>query len=70
MANTSGFTLDQGLAFEITQVMMLNAVTPNLTQFLFNYFEIVNRIKRSCIEGGSMKKSQLEANKIYEKPLA
>ena len=50
--------------------MMLNAVTPNLTLFLLNYCELIQKVKRYCIERGSMKKSQLEANKIYEGPTA
>ena len=70
LADIDGFTLDQGLVFEVTQVMILNAVTPNLSLFLLNYCELIQRIKRYCIEKGSMKKSQLEANKIYEGPTA
>ena len=34
LANINTFTLTQGLVFQITQVMMINAVVPNLVLFL------------------------------------
>ena len=38
LANINTFTLTQGLVFQITQVMMINAVVPNLVLFLLLYF--------------------------------
>ncbi len=38
LANIDGFTLDNGLVFQITQVMMINAVVPNLSLIFLNYF--------------------------------
>lgn len=38
LANIDGFTLNDGLVFEVTQVMMINAIVPNLTLIFLNYF--------------------------------
>ena len=38
MANKDNFSLNGGIVFEITQVMLLNAILPNVTLFLLSYF--------------------------------
>lgn len=70
LANINEFTLDNGLVFQITQVMMINAVVPNLVILILNYFEIIQKIQRHFIEKGTSKKSQLEANKVFQGPEA
>ena len=70
LANIDDFSLDNGLVFQITQMMMINAATTNLSLIFVNYFELVLKIQRYFIEKGIMKKSQLEANKIFQGPEA
>jgi hypothetical protein len=48
--------------------MILNAIIPNLSLFIFNYCEIIPKIKRCLIERGTIKNSQLEANGVFQGP--
>lgn len=38
MANMDNFSLNGGIVFEITQVMLINAILPNVTLFALSYF--------------------------------
>lgn len=38
LASMDTFSLSNGLVFEVTQVMLLNAILPNLSLFLLSYF--------------------------------
>jgi hypothetical protein len=58
LANPSHFSLTDGLVFQITQVMILNAFIPNITLFLLNYCEIVPRLKRCLMHRGAIKSTQ------------
>ena len=68
LADISGFNIFEGVIFEVVLVMSLNAVTPNLTLIFLNYFELIQKIKRYLTEKKFWKKSQLEANLIYQGP--
>lgn len=46
LADIDGFNLYNGIVFEVTLVMILNGVSPNLMLILFNYFELILKIKR------------------------
>jgi len=59
LANPSTFSLSKGMVFQITQVMLLNALVPNILLFVLNYFEIVPRIKRCLAERGTLKSTQI-----------
>lgn len=37
LADMQNFSLSKGFVFEVTQVMLLNAITPNLTLFILTY---------------------------------
>lgn len=69
IANWSESTLENSLASTITQIMILNAVTPNLTLFALKKFDIIGRVKRLIMLNLSFFKfTQLEANKLFELP--
>ncbi len=69
LADFSDTMLQNSLADTITQIMILNAITPNLTVFFMNYFEVIGRIKRFIyIWTGYFKTTQLEANQLFELP--
>lgn len=50
--------------------MLLNAGTPNISLFFLTYFEIILRIQRYLVERGTLKRSQLEANLLFQGPEA
>jgi L-lactate permease len=57
------------LADTITQIMILNAITPNLAVFFMNHFEVMGRINRFIfLRTGFFTTTQLEANLLYELP--
>ena len=69
LADFSESMLQNSLADTITQIMILNAITPNLTVFFMNYFEVNGRIMRFIfIWTGYFKTTQLEANHLFELP--
>lgn len=70
LANMDSFSLSNGLVIEVTQVMLLNAILPNITLFLLSYFEIIKKVKRCLIERGTLKSSQMEANLTFQGPEA
>lgn len=50
LADVKGFSLSNGFVFEVCQVMMLNAVMPNLILILLGYFEVPQKIMRYLVE--------------------
>lgn len=70
LADPPGFSLTKGLVLTITQVMILNAIVPNILLFVLNHCEIVAKVKRCLIERNYLKVTQLEANKVYQGPVA
>ena len=65
LANMDGFTLSKGLVFQICQVMLLNAVVPNVLLLILNYWEVPLKIQRCLTQRGTLKKSQLESNYLW-----
>lgn len=68
LADPYNFSLSKGFVFEITQVMILNAIVPNLSLFILTYCEIVQKVKRCLIERGTIKVGQIDANLVYQGP--
>ena len=69
LANIDSFNLFDGVVYEAVLVMLMNALTFNLSLFLIKYFELVLRLQRCLVERGTLKKSQMEANLLYQGPL-
>jgi hypothetical protein len=44
------FSLSKDLCSQITLIMMLNAITPNVSMLILTYFEPINRVRRYLIE--------------------
>lgn len=59
MADIDHFSLTNGLVMQITQVMILNAVLPNITLFILSYFEILPKIERCLVEKKKLKYTQI-----------
>lgn len=70
LADMENFDLSKGIVFEVTQVMLINAILPNVTLFFLSYFEILKKVERWLIERGTIKSSQMEANEAFEGPEA
>jgi hypothetical protein len=69
LAGFSDSMLENSLADTITQIMILNAITPNLAVFVVNKFEVMGRINRFIfLKTGFFIITQLEANRLYELP--
>ena len=69
LANYNDSFLETSLAENITQIMILNALTPNLTNFLLKKFDFISKIKRYIfVQQQCFITTQLEANKLYELP--
>lgn len=49
MADMDNFSLTKGLVLQVTQVMILNAIIPNLSLFILSYFEIFPKIERCLV---------------------
>ena len=58
IANFDTFTIGGGIVNQITTIMILNAITPNLVNFAKNYFEILNKIGLCFIKKGCCIKTQ------------
>ena len=50
--------------------MMLNALIPNLMLIVLAYCEVPLKIQRCLTERGTLKKSQLESNYLWQGPMA
>jgi hypothetical protein len=68
VVNMKNFSVSTGLVLPITLIMILNALTPSLTLLLLNYFQIIRKIKRNLLKKGKIKRTQYEANLLYEGP--
>lgn len=49
LADMENFDLSKGIVFEVTQVMLINAILPNVTLFFLSYFEILKKVERWLI---------------------
>jgi hypothetical protein len=61
-------SLFNGIVFQITLIMILNALIPNLLLIIVNYCQIIKKIKRRLLKKDILKYSQYEANLLYEGP--
>lgn len=68
LAQLGSFQLQGTLSTQVTQVMILNAVTPHLSLIATSYFDIVGKIKRFAIRHNLIFATQMTANIFYEKP--
>lgn len=59
LADIQHFTITQSLPSDITIVMLTNAITPNLSLWILNYFEIIGNIMRWLVKNGKMKVTQI-----------
>lgn len=46
LANLNDFDLEDSLPDTITQIMILNAITPNASTFIMKYFDIMGYVQR------------------------
>lgn len=67
-ASYSTFTLAQDICSQTTQVMILNAILPNLTLFILDYSEIISKVKRYIAAKGWIIYTQAELNEIFIGP--
>lgn len=49
--------------------MILNAITPQASLIGFDYFDVFGRIQRWIVRRNKLVLLQIEANKLYEKPM-
>jgi hypothetical protein len=70
IANFNNFTLNDGICGQVTIIMLLNAIIPNVSLFFLNYFDIINKIMRLLAEKEYLKLTQLELNEIFLPPPA
>ena len=49
---------------------MLNAVVPHVIMLITVYWEVPLKIQRCLVERGTLKRSQLDANKLWQGPEA
>ena len=63
-ANYETFNIANGIVGQITTIMILNAVTPNVVNFVKKHFEIVNRFQLILIKRGWLIMNQAEVNKL------
>lgn len=49
LADFSDSMLENSLADTITQIMILNALTPNVSTFMMKKFDIIGKVKRYII---------------------
>lgn len=49
LADPENFSLSKGFVFEICQVMIMNALIPNISLFVLTYCEIIPKVKRCLI---------------------
>jgi hypothetical protein len=61
-ANFQSFSLTNGICSQITMIMILNAIVPNLTLFFLDYSEIINRVLRYCVSKQWLIYTQKELN--------
>lgn len=59
LADADHFSLTNGFVFQVTQVMILNAILPNITLLILSYFEIIPKIMRCLLEKKKLKYTQL-----------
>lgn len=64
-ANLSSFTLSDGFCSQVTMIMILNAIVPNITLFGLDYSEIINRALRYCVEKQWLIYTQKELNELF-----
>lgn len=64
-ASYSTFSLAKGICSQITLIMVLNAVLPNLTLLFLDYSEILNKVLRFCVGRGWLVYSQAELNQVF-----
>ena len=69
LANFSNFALGDGVLGQVTIIMCLNVVLPNLNNFIRNYCLLTRRIELFCVRKGCIVRSQLEVNKLTQGPL-
>lgn len=68
LARIGNFRLEGTLPLQVTQIMILNAVTPHISLIVTDYFELVGRIKRWALKKDIIFGTQMTANLLYEKP--
>jgi hypothetical protein len=62
-ANYETFNLEGNLSETIIQIMILNAITPNISTFVIYKFDITGKLERYfCLQKKWMIYTQLEAN--------
>lgn len=67
-ANYTTFSLNSGLCSQITMIMILNAIIPNITLFFLSYSELINRIFRFLVEKELIIATQMELNELFLGP--
>ncbi len=68
-ANFETFNLEGNLSETIIQIMLLNAITPNISNFFIYKFDISGRLMRYlCLDKKCSIFSQLDANYLYVLP--
>lgn len=68
-AKNSTFTLNDGVCQQITAVMAVNCLVPNLTLLLLNYTEVVNKVFILLSNCGCLAYTQKELNDLYLGPV-
>jgi hypothetical protein len=64
LVNINKFDLGNGVAGDVTILMIINVIIPNSLVFLRSYFEIYNRTELYFAKKGWIIRSQLEVNRL------
>lgn len=68
LADYQNFNLNKGICTEVTMIMILNAIVPNVTLFLLNYLEISGKVMRFLIKREIINCTQAEVNDEFKGP--
>ena len=63
-ANYETFNIDNGIIGQISTIMILNAITPNVVHFAKKYFEIIHKLQIFLAKHGWFIMNQIEINKL------
>lgn len=63
-ANYETFNIANGIVGQISTIMVLNAISPNVVHFVKKYFEIIHWLQLFLAKRGWLIMNQIEVNKL------